>query len=62
MYHENISTLKLATSYGIVLFVRIRLRTVIITYTYCTQIYNNCDRIWENMHSSHIQFFDFGDS
>ena len=21
-----------------------------------------CDRIWENMHSSHIQFFNFGDS
>ena len=23
---------------------------------------NICDRIWENVHSSHIQFFNFGES
>ena len=25
-------------------------------------LYNICDRIWENVHSSHIQFFSFEDS
>ena len=25
-------------------------------------IYKNCDQIWENEYSSHIQFFNFGTS